>query len=235
MISLIGDYLAMNDADRLEHTLQRARALDREGMRLEWGTLAAEAVLHFDHEGWDADYANRIVERVRRSADALDAVAMLNTLAWTALTYGDAAFALAPAEEAAQRADDLGLLWYAQVIWHTAALAALALNRPDTARQHLEAAASNMVSCNSGSDANRAILLATAAVLAAHHDTAGAQYRLDALPLDDVRTDPECRWDISEPYLRHVPTIDTTDPHVASGSIIGFALERLEKLPSRVA
>ena len=235
LILLMGDYQAMNDPHRLEGALQRARLLDREGMRLEWGILAAEARLHFDSEGWDAPYATRMVERVRRSADPLDTVAMLNSFAWTALTYGDPRFALEPAEEAAQRADDLGLLWYAQVIWHTAALAALALNLPETARHHLEAAASNMVSCNSGSEANRAILLATAAVLAAHDDNTGAQHVLRSLPLDDVRADPDCRWDISEPYLRHVPTISSNDAGFASDSIASFALERLEKLPERAA
>jgi len=232
LILLMGDYQAMNDSGRLEHALQRARLLDREGMRLEWGVLAAEARLHFDHEGWDAPYATKMVERIRRSADPLDTVAMLNSFAWTALTYGDPGFAIEPAEEAAQRADDLGLLWYAQVIWHTAAVAALALNRPETARHHLEAAASNMVSCNSGSEANRAILLATAAVLAAHDDNNGAKHLLDALPLEDVRADPDCRWDISAPYLTHVPTTRSREASFASDSIANFALERLEKLPS---
>lgn len=235
LILLMGDYQASNDSRRLEHALRRARLLDRQGMRLEWGILAAEARLHFDHDGWDAPYATRMVERVRRTADPLDKVAMLNSSAWTALTYGDPVFALEPAEEAAQRADDLGLLWYAQIIWHTAALAALALNRPEIARHHLVAAASNMVSCNSGSEANRAILLAAAAVLAAYDDAAGAQHLLQTLPLDDVRADPDCRWDISEPYLRHIPTIRNSDADFASDSVASFALERLEKLPERVA
>jgi predicted ATPase/class 3 adenylate cyclase len=233
LIMLLGDYLATNDTARLEDALSRARAIDREGMRLEWGIVAAESRLRFDHEGWDASYAGAIVARVRRSADQLDTIAMLNSLAWTALVYGDADFALEPAEEAAQRADDLGLLWYAQVMWHTAAVAALALDHPETARRHLEAAAANMVSCNSGSEANLAILLATAAVLAAHEDRTGAQHLLQSLPLDVVRADFDCRWDICEPYLRDLPTIDSTDPDFASDSIAGFTLERLEKLPER--
>jgi hypothetical protein len=198
--------------------------------------LAAEAWLHFERDGFDAPYAARMVELVRRSCDPLDTVTMLNSLAWAALIYNDPGFALRPAEEAAQRAGDMRLLWYSQVIAHTAALAALALNRPSAARRQLEAATSSMVSCSAGGEEDRAILLAAAAVLAAHDDDTGAQHLLQALPVDDdLRADRGCRWDICEPYLRHVVATASDDPDFASDSLAGYALERLERLPELVA
>src|SRR5205823_5614826 len=99
----------------------------------------------------------------------------------------------------------------------------------------LEAATSSMVSCSAGGEEDRAILLAAAAVLAAHDDETGAQHLLQALPVDNLRADTECRWDICEPYLRHVVATASDDPGFASDSLAGYALERLEKLPELVA
>jgi predicted ATPase/class 3 adenylate cyclase len=223
-------YVSRQDARGLAHVL--ALAAEYPAARLDDNGvfIAADLSLRIVRDGWDEKVAEEAISAANDVGSEAALFSLLNSAAWIALQAGDADWAFRHAEQAVQVASRMRLPRLEPVVAHTAALAALATNRLQEARNLIMRSLEllTVVPAPSQSDEfeRDALLLGAAAVLAAHGDREGASTVLSGINVTQLAAYSQVSgYGVCHPFIREIR------PHpTASGDAARVALLHLERL-----